>query len=419
MAEAAAGLLVAEQVVSTGVEAGVAASITKPTVPLKASFSQIGSVSDDETNSSLARRDHTLTIVGEKAYIFGGRTDGDQLATNDIHCIALPVKNAPTPKYQVVPAIPSTEGGSVPAPRTQHGACSLGKCVVIHGGCDENGTPIEEGSKLWLYDTENSNWQALEATSHLERTPPSRRKGTLLPHDGNLILYGGVDSNGSPLTDVWHFDSKIKVWNQLPQAPAAVTSAAIAGDTLYLVATTESLSSEVHHLDIKLYQQEPPTWKTISVPINPFTPGPRPRQGGALLPVTTGFGRRYLAYFFGERLGSEEAGDLRQWSDIWTFQLPSSDVEVKATTSLADAFKPAKIKDQIRSKLGAETGTSSWAEVEVQAPGDLRAHDGKIHPGPRSSFGFDVVSGGSNIILWGGKSADGKVKGDGWMIQLS
>lgn len=232
-------------------------------------------------------------------------------------------------------------------------------------------------------------------------------------------MYGGVDSNSSALTDVWHFDNRVKVWNQLPHAPAAVTSAAIDGDTLYLVATTESLSSEVHHLDIKLYQQEPPTWNTISVPTNPFTPGPRPRKHGALLPITTGFGRRYLAYFFGERLGNEGTGDLRQWSDIWTFQLPSSDVEVKATTSLTDAIKPAKIKDEIRSKLGAGTGTSDWAEVEVQAPGDLRGHDGKIHPGPRSSFGYDVASGGNSIILWGGKSADGKVKGDGWMIRLS
>jgi len=49
MAEVAASLLAAEQVVSTGVEAGVAASIAKPTVPLKASFSQIGSTSEDDT----------------------------------------------------------------------------------------------------------------------------------------------------------------------------------------------------------------------------------------------------------------------------------------------------------------------------------------------------------------------------------
>lgn len=41
MAEIAAGALVAEQVVATGVEAGAAASIARPTQLSKASFSQI------------------------------------------------------------------------------------------------------------------------------------------------------------------------------------------------------------------------------------------------------------------------------------------------------------------------------------------------------------------------------------------
>lgn len=41
MAEVAAGALVVEQVVSTAAYAGAAASVAKPTQPLKASLSQI------------------------------------------------------------------------------------------------------------------------------------------------------------------------------------------------------------------------------------------------------------------------------------------------------------------------------------------------------------------------------------------
>ncbi|KAI1810121.1 hypothetical protein GGS20DRAFT_225670 [Poronia punctata] len=419
MAETAAGLLVAEQIASTGIEVGVAASIAKPTVPLKASFSQIASTTDD-TSSSLARSNHTLTIIGPKAYIFGGQSNDGQLVTNDIHCISLPAKDDPTPEYRVIPAIPATPDGPVPAARTQHSGCALGKRIVIHGGCDEKGTLIDEGPQLWTFDTENNSWGLLEPSSHPERTPPPRRRGTLLPHDGNLILYGGVDSNESALTDVWHFDSSNRVWNQLPPAPVAVRSAAIDGDILYIIDTTDTFRCKVHSLDVKLYQQQPPTWKSFPIPTNPFTPGPKPREDGALLLVTTGYGRKYLLYFFGERLGSaEKDGELRQWSDLWTFQLPSSDVEVKATSSIADAIKPAKIKDQIRSKFGADTGTSAWAEVAVQVPGDIGGHDGKIHPGPRSCFGYDVTQSGNSIVLWGGTSADGTVQGDGWMIELS
>ncbi|KAK5633301.1 hypothetical protein RRF57_009015 [Xylaria bambusicola] len=264
-----------------------------------------------------------------------------------------------------------------------------------------------------------STWEVLEPNSHPERVPAPRRQGTLLSHDGNLILYGGLDSSGAELTDVWHFNCITKIWNQLPHAPIATKSAAIAGHSLYLVAASESLSSEVHRLNIDLYAQEPPNWDTISIPTNPLTPGPKLRANGTLVPITTGYGRCYLLYFFGEVLGNNDNADLYQRSDLWTFQLPSSDVNVKATTNLTDAIKPAEIKDQIRSKLGTDTGEISWTEVEVQAPGDLRAHEDKVHPGPRGSFGYDVTPNKSGVVIWGGRSADGQPIGNGWMIQLA
>jgi hypothetical protein len=369
--------------------------------------------------ASLARCDHTVTVIGKKAYIFGGRTSPDQLATNDIHCIALPIKDAPKPEYQAIPAVPANGHGEVPEARAQHAACALGKYIAVCGGCDETDAQVDDmETKLWLFDTEKLTWEVLEPSSHLERRPPSRRMATLLSHDGNLILYGGVGAQAHISTQVWHFDRRAKVWNQLPDAPVAVTSAAITGDSLYLVAASDSLSSEVHRLDIKLYDEKPPTWSTVSIPTNPLTPGPKLRANGALLPVTTGYGRNFLVYFFGEHLGNAAENSLRQWSDIWTFQLSSSDIEVKATTTMTDVIKPAKIKDQIRSKLGVDTGTASWAEVEVQVPGDLKGHEGKVHPGPRSLFGYDVTPDKKGVVLWGGISADGKMKGDGWMIEL-
>jgi hypothetical protein len=52
MAEVAAGLWAAEEVVMTGAYAGVAGyAIAQPTMPLKASFSQIASTSSDDSRS--------------------------------------------------------------------------------------------------------------------------------------------------------------------------------------------------------------------------------------------------------------------------------------------------------------------------------------------------------------------------------
>lgn len=54
MAEVAAGLVVAEEVVSTTVQAGAATyAVAKPTMPLKATFTQIAAAKDEETRSNI------------------------------------------------------------------------------------------------------------------------------------------------------------------------------------------------------------------------------------------------------------------------------------------------------------------------------------------------------------------------------
>ena len=54
MAEVAAGVWAAEEVISTGVQAGIAGyAVAKPTVPLKATFSQIASTTKDDSRYAL------------------------------------------------------------------------------------------------------------------------------------------------------------------------------------------------------------------------------------------------------------------------------------------------------------------------------------------------------------------------------
>lgn len=47
MAEAVTGAIIAEQIVSTGVEATAGVAIARPTLPLKATLSQIATSSQD------------------------------------------------------------------------------------------------------------------------------------------------------------------------------------------------------------------------------------------------------------------------------------------------------------------------------------------------------------------------------------
>ena len=82
--EAAAAGLVAEEVVSTSIQAGVVYGVAKPTPPLSATFTRISS------ETFLPRINHSLTIVDGSAYLFGGETDSGKLAGDEIHIIRLP-----------------------------------------------------------------------------------------------------------------------------------------------------------------------------------------------------------------------------------------------------------------------------------------------------------------------------------------
>ncbi|KAK8068947.1 hypothetical protein PG994_005563 [Apiospora phragmitis] len=402
MAEIAAGALAAEQVLSTAAQATAAYTVAQPTNGLKAAFSQIATSVADGTRASLVRSNHSLTVVGNRAYIFGGRTSSNnKLADNEIHSLALPTQDeADKADYRLIPALPVSEGGGVPSARSDHSACAANGRVAIFAGRDETGALIQDAT-IWLFDAK------------------------LFVQGNDFVVYGGTDEGGLPLEDVWRFD--LRVQDLVPPTRRARG---------HLQRRLRGPHPLPHRRQRRPQQQSPlPRHQPSSrrpagnvgehrFPTNPLAPGPRPRENGGLLHVSTGYGRNYLLYFFGERStsgppassGDEEETNSKptQWSDMWTLQLPSSDVAHKSTT-ISEAVKPAKIKDAIRAAFGASASTR---EVQVQPPGDVAGHSGKLHPGPRGFFGYDVTEKKDSIVVWGGMDAKGEMEGDGWIIQL-
>ncbi|KAF2652014.1 hypothetical protein K491DRAFT_605797 [Lophiostoma macrostomum CBS 122681] len=424
MAEVAAGAgvaLAAEEIVSTGVQAGVAGyMIAKPTLPLKVTYTMIASAQDDSTQRSLARSHHTLTIIDNKAYIFGGETASGELASNDMQAVTVVESGKPEMDYSLIPAIPSQED-KVPKARTKHAACAFHRAVAVFGGCNGKDEVIDDECCIWLFDPKESTWKAVSA-SNSDSTPGRRYGAKIFAHGDSIVLYGGEDKAGSA-SDVWSFDTNAEIWTQLPTAPVSTSNAALANGQLYLISASDPMSSQLHHLDLSAAVDEA-HWDTFTFPTNPMAPGPRPRHDGGLLPITTGFGRNYLAYLLGAREKSSESHlpedvshDVTQWSDMWTLQLLSSDLQPQAKLSISEVIKPAKIKDAIRSAFGADSGQHAWAEVEVQVPTNLEG-EGKLHPGPRAYFGCDVLEDGKSAVLWGGENAKGERIGDGWILRL-
>jgi len=417
--------------------------------------------------ASLARSDHSLTILSHKAYIFGGEIGDGKLADTSVHVVSLlPAAEAEKKgehQYAMVPALADGETGGeasgirketsdgVPAPRSKHAACSLNVCVAVFGGSDEKGNVIDERGRVWLFNTAKTCWEALdppetsgESLSVQESSsgpnyPESRTSASLFEHKNDLILYGGFNATKESLKDTWHFSYANRSWTRLPDAPAATTNAALTNSTVFLLtssAETSGLHGYIHSLPLAKTAAETRNarWETQSFPSSPLTPAPKPRINGGLLPVSTGHGRNYLLHFLGEREQPSKSPvpaerEQIQYPDLWTLQLPSAHTN---SSSIASALNPAAIKDAIRSYLPkSDSGTHGWAEVDV-VPTSLdsigNGESGKVHPGPRAFFGCDVLGSETKnvlgvgeramIVLWGGINAKGEREGDGWMVTV-
>lgn len=460
-----ATFLVAEQAISTTIEGAALASIgiAQKTLPLSATLTRISSP------GFLPRASHTVTVANGHAYIFGGADERGELVGNEMHIVSLPLKSKGTgePDYKCVPALGGNSGDEgVPAQRAGHVACRVGDKLFVFGGKGKDGRALEEQGRVWVFDTAALQWSYLDPSGDaypqprcyhggvsiqqplpagsdgklqvlsaqvqesISKTLPSLVSRPSPPSElhGTLFVSSGIASDESqPLDDIWAFTIASQTWSRLPSAPSNISyppGLATATDHLYLITGSAEIASEIHQLPIPKYllhgvskdvkdDSDPPvSWTTIPFPTNPLTPGPRPRKGAALLPITTGNGRSYLLYVLGEKAptapSANEEGARTFWSDIFSYQPPAS------------VASPAGIKDSTRSTLGIGTGEGTWAEVQVIANeegGQSIEGEGKSHPGPRAWFGCDSIGGG-DVVLWGGVNGKEEVEGDGWIVSV-
>lgn len=370
---------------------------------------------------ALARSHHTVTVLDDKAYVFGGQTSAGKLCNTDVHAVSLPSQTKPAADYACYPAFPVKETTTgdllVPSPRKGHAACVRGKHILIHGGSDESGNSIDEDACLWMWDSETLRWTKIHATTQIGKN--------LAPREGHavfvdkkqdlLILHGGKTASGAT-GETWLYDFDTVAWTQLPSCPAVPQNSAFVDGTLYSVSRDSDLGGSIHTLKLGASEAERAKldavrWEKVDFPTNPLVPGPRSLVGGALIPISTGYGRHYLAYMFGQSDGNgqEEDGGFKPslCADIWSLQVPSH------------GFNPAAVKDVIRDKLpgNVASGAYSWAEVEI-VPTEQVEHEGKVHPGPRAFFGASSCMDGKGVVFLGGVSATGEPQADGWLLRI-
>ena len=336
--------------------------------------------SGDDGEVPAVRVGHTAVGTGQQIYLFGGKGEDDNIIEEKGRVW---VFDTETLHWSYLDPAPGTP---YPVGRFQH-------------GCVSSEHPLPSNSP----DVPASTYK--ESIQNTLAKVPSLLGKSTTPKDphGTLILCSGLPSSSSSteaLKDAWSFNIFTRAWTELPSLPSETSlssapSIALTHNRLYTITASSNVGSEVLYFPLpkpvfydtkasgaeadpnanlqplfggpeKSEAEKKGEWTVLPFPSNPLAPGPRPRKGAGLIPVTTGNGREYLLFFLGERLASptsptKESSDAPSseepfyWSDVWSYQTP------------AQAATASGIKDATRSSLGIATGEDTWAEVTVVA----------------------------------------------------
>ena len=433
-----AGLYAAETAVEGTVAGAIA--VAKPTMPLKVTFKRV------RIDTHLPRSSHSLSVINEQAYLWGGETQARLPVDNDMHIFTLPSSGVEEADYKCVPAKSLSFDEEIPAPRVGHTAATIsGRIYVFGGRGGPDMKPLAERGRVWCFDTMSSGWSFLDpvhgspypaarsyhAAAATEHPLPSRDDHTSNPvgspnldAHGTIFVHGGCPASGR-MSDIWAFDVAACTWSQFPDAPGSPRGGPCLSylhNRLYRFGGFDGkneLGGQIDFLDIVPHTLNDKTgsselcmsprtgkWETVSYPHDARAPGNRSVAG--FQPITTGQGRNYLLLFLGDRdsssKGHEGAGKF--WSDVWSYQLRS------------ESNTGASFKDATRRLIGVESSEETWAEAQALAP---TASDGRIdHPGERGWFASasnkDLDA--SSVVFYGGINESNERLADLWILTV-
>ncbi|KAL2190858.1 hypothetical protein L209DRAFT_747211 [Thermothelomyces heterothallicus CBS 203.75] len=341
----------------------------------------------------------------------------------------------------------------VPPPRVGHATAVIGHRIFLFGGRGgPDMTPLDEGGRVWVFDTRTHLWSFLDprpAAANLPDIPrPAPRsyhsaaatpkpdafsaKPPAHPHSNNN------NNNKAEAWRDWALGTSAEAERTLgtPQRPVVGVLAERATDReddgygTFIIhggclapsapgAPTERAS------DVWAFDVRSRVWRRL-----PDAPG-APRGGAALAisrgrlyrfggfngasvagleAVTVGGGREYLVLMFGEReaSGVGHAGAGRFWDDVWAFQVPPEDMSL------------ASVADTALSVVGRKSGEGTWTRVRL-GPHDEDEDDASADgPGPRGWIATAPMGEleENGIVVFGGLDERNRRLGDGWILRL-
>lgn len=143
-----------------------------------------------------ARSSHAITVVNNKAYVFGGEFTPRVPVDNELHVFNLQTHTWSTP--------PTT--GQIPSPRVGVTMTSIGTTIYIFGGRDASHKELDE---FYSFDTLTDEWTLLPSG------PPHRSYHSMTSDEGRVYVFGGCGMDGRR-NDLWAYDVARREWTDLP-----------------------------------------------------------------------------------------------------------------------------------------------------------------------------------------------------------
>ncbi|KAJ5667891.1 uncharacterized protein N7477_006461 [Penicillium maclennaniae] len=263
----------------------------------------------------LRRSSQIISVVGDRAYIFGGELRPREPRDNDVHAVLLS-NNAS------INSEPATSHS--PSPRVGSASCTLNSKIYIFSG--RGGVamaPLEEQGAVWEFDPAVARWSCILPSDGSPKAFPVARSYHCMASDGRdtIYLHAGCPEKGR-LSDLWAFSVSRRKWTELAPAcdpPRGGSSIAFTDNNLYRMNGFDGITEQGGSVDI--YSPETKSWAS-----HVYSPdgkvGPTPRSVSCLLPIRLG-DRSLLITLFGEHdpssLGHQGAGKML--SDMWAFDI--------------------------------------------------------------------------------------------------
>lgn len=336
----------------------------------------------------VARCGHVAVVVdkihefGTELVVIHGGVNKQKRALDDL--LVLQVED-----QEWLPLKPASIG---PAARAFHTACAVGKDVYVFGGhvYVPEARRLHQFNDLWAIDTNTWEWYRQEASPDGPIPSPRDRSSMVALDARRLLVYGGADSQGRKLNDLWIYDIQDQSWSEVTvhgvkPSPRCSSAVFILGSRIMvfggdagrpnnelwslrgLIVDNQAVENPKQNFkptlkDEESIHDEPAAvkWSKIDLP----GPVPSPRRGHA---ATSAFPWGEL--FFG---GFSEYG-----SGLLGIQ--------KQSEYKSDIFLISIVTEN-------STRMLRWVEVEV--------NDTK-HPKPREKHSICALNGGRYLLLGG------------------